>query len=78
MRVNIRGLNTGDKQLAVGRLIKENKLEVMIVVETRIKASKFAELRRFLNKQWKVINNYIMAPNGRIWICWNETKLKGT
>lgn len=31
-----------------------------------------------MNKQWKVINNYIMAPNGRIWICWNETKLKGT
>lgn len=71
---NIRGLNKLDRHGAVRHFLKINKMSFLGIVETRVKAKNFSSVKKACFRGWSVMNNYIKAVNGRIWICWNEEK----
>ncbi|XP_074288921.1 uncharacterized protein LOC141614066 [Silene latifolia] len=64
---NIRGLNDSIKQQEVRGYLWRNKVEVLGLLETRVKLNNFAAISRtFLS--YVVMNNYSHHYNGRIWV----------
>ncbi|XP_019235172.1 PREDICTED: uncharacterized protein LOC109215545 [Nicotiana attenuata] len=39
-------------------------------LETRVKQRRAKDIQKKFGRDWKVIDNYNDAPNGRIWLCW--------
>ncbi|KAK9698289.1 hypothetical protein RND81_08G093800, partial [Saponaria officinalis] len=75
---NIRGFNKPVKQLEVLRFLKDHKLDILGLLETRVKKSK---AERILRKQFKGYNsfcNYSTHHNGRIWVLWNPATIQVT
>lgn len=64
---NVRGLNKSSRQLEVGKFLKDNKVVLAGIIETRVKLPK-AEKIRSLGYSWTFSDNYTMAENGRIWV----------
>ncbi|XP_019248332.1 PREDICTED: uncharacterized protein LOC109227587 [Nicotiana attenuata] len=67
---NIRGLNKPFKQKELVLFLKKYKVEVMGLVETRVKENKAKRIAQKIAKDWKVQYNYNCAYNGRIWLLW--------
>ncbi|XP_074265186.1 uncharacterized protein LOC141587607 [Silene latifolia] len=64
---NIRGFNDPIKQQEVRGYLRENKVEVLGLLETRVKINNSAAISR-LFPSYLVINNYSHHYNGRIWV----------
>nr|GEX21518.1 RNA-directed DNA polymerase, eukaryota, reverse transcriptase zinc-binding domain protein [Tanacetum cinerariifolium] len=54
---NIKGLCTYDKQNKLRKFMKDERLSIYAIIETRIKAKKLLEIRNGIFKQWELINN---------------------
>ncbi|XP_074266718.1 uncharacterized protein LOC141589999 [Silene latifolia] len=70
---NVRGFNCPIKQCEVKDFLVHNQLDVLAILETRVKETK---ARKIINKvfaKWKVICNYNAHYNGRIWLLYNPT-----
>ncbi|XVF73951.1 hypothetical protein PTKIN_Ptkin13bG0022100 [Pterospermum kingtungense] len=64
---NVRGFNCPLKQKEVVNRINTSNVDIVCLLETRIKQHK---VQRVVDKQfsgWKLFHNYSEAPNGRIW-----------
>lgn len=68
---NIRGLNKGPKQLVVRNFIFAVKLDLLCIVETKVKKDNWHGISRAVFLNWEAMNNYSNADSGRIWIGWN-------
>ncbi|KAM2111994.1 hypothetical protein COP2_013557 [Malus domestica] len=75
---NIRGLNKGPKQLAVRNFISAAKLDLLCIVETKVKKDNRHGISRVVFLNWEAMNNYSSADSGRIWIGWNPDVLRVT
>ncbi|XP_074318769.1 uncharacterized protein LOC141655599 [Silene latifolia] len=75
---NIRGMNKDFKQHEVVDFFKANKLDIMGIMETRVRAPKFDYIRRKGFRLFQVLNNYDHHSNGRLWVIWNKTSLRIT
>ncbi|XP_074299208.1 uncharacterized protein LOC141630262 [Silene latifolia] len=64
---NIRGFNDPIKQQEVRGYLRDNKVEVLGLLETRVKIYNFAAICS-LFPSYLVINNYSHHYNGRIWV----------
>ncbi|XP_074283244.1 uncharacterized protein LOC141607795 [Silene latifolia] len=64
---NIRGFNDKIKQQEVRGYLRDNKVKVMGLLETRVKLNNFAAISR-LFPSYLVMNNYSHHYNGRIWV----------
>ncbi|XP_074316548.1 uncharacterized protein LOC141652839 [Silene latifolia] len=64
---NIRGFNDPIKQQEVRGYLRDNKVEVLGSLETRVKLNNFAAISR-LFPSYLVMNNYSHHYNGRIWV----------
>lgn len=69
---NIRGLNKLDKPNSIRRFVASNKLSMVIILETRIRASNFDKIKRGCLLHWDCLNNYQQVENGRICLAWDK------
>ena len=69
---NVRGLNDPVKQKEVVGKVKENKINLVCLLETIIKENKMKAVISRHFQGWQMFHNYSEgARNGRIWILWN-------
>lgn len=68
---NIRGLNGPSKVQKVKRIIVENKISNMAILETRVREGNRNKVeRKFGNKLSWIANQY--SGKGRIWVLWDK------
>lgn len=68
---NIRGVNKRYKQKEVKNLLKNKKVDLVGIVETRVKAHKATQISANIASVWGKLHNYNSTENGRIWILWD-------
>ena len=71
---NIRGLNSPNKQSEVTKFIHANHVDIMGIVETKIKDTNIASVQNRLIPSWEYLNNSC----NRIWVTWNPNSVKVT
>ena len=69
---NVRGLNDPLKQKDIVGRIRSLKVQMVCLLETRVKENKSQSIIDRHFKGWKWIHNYREAYNGRIWILWKD------
>lgn len=57
---NIRGLSTTDKQKEIKKLISEERIQLMAVLETHIKYQKIIKVRENIFGNWEYCSNQCM------------------
>lgn len=75
---NIHGLNKGPKQLAVRNFISTAELDLLCIVETKVKKDNWHGISRAVFLNWEAMNNYSNPDSGRIWIGWYPDVLRVT
>ncbi|XP_058784538.1 uncharacterized protein LOC131659349 [Vicia villosa] len=55
--------------------LKSIKPNILILIETRVKATKASKIRDRLNLYDNYLDNYQNHENGRIWISWNDRNI---
>lgn len=73
---NIRGLNDLSKQREIRSLVKRFHIQLLCIVETRVKREKSMKIQGDILPGWGFVSNYEYHQNGRIWICWDPKVLK--
>ncbi|KAL2243629.1 UNVERIFIED_CONTAM: hypothetical protein Sindi_0480900 [Sesamum indicum] len=68
---NVCGLNKRDHQLAVQDIVAEFRLQLLGLLETRVRINNAAAIQSFLLPNWKWFVDYGMVGN-RIWIAWDD------
>lgn len=71
-----RGLVDPLRQAEIRNFIKMNWLSCIDIVETKAKASLFADISRGLCADWLWIANYDFSPLGRIWLGWDPNEIE--
>lgn len=71
---NVKGLDKPCKISEISFCHLNLKLDIAILLETRVKSNKVAVIRIKLNFQGRYLDNYDKHENGRIWIKWNDRK----
>ncbi|KAL0295348.1 UNVERIFIED_CONTAM: hypothetical protein Sradi_6840100 [Sesamum radiatum] len=64
---NVRGLNSVGHQAAVGQLVRENKLQFLGLLETRVRQGNVQRIQSNLLTNWSWFEDY-SGPGGRIWL----------
>lgn len=72
---NVRGLNKGYKQKELKNFISVNKVVLIAVLENRVKEEKAEAVIKKVFNSWRWIVKYNVAPSGRIWVVWDQTKV---
>ncbi|XP_021765414.1 uncharacterized protein LOC110729930 [Chenopodium quinoa] len=67
---NVRGLNKTSRVCDVLCFIKQHNIGLFGLLETRVKARKFAGVFPKFGGDWSVITNYSKHRGGRIWVIW--------
>ncbi|XP_074301138.1 uncharacterized protein LOC141632490 [Silene latifolia] len=73
---NIRGFNKPIKHSEVTLFLKENNVDVLGLLETRVKSTKAKTIMRSKFKRYDAFCNYNKHYNGRIWVLWNPATTK--
>ncbi|KAF5189600.1 hypothetical protein FRX31_020813 [Thalictrum thalictroides] len=68
---DMRGFNKKFKHAEVGRLVRENDLNIIGLVETKVKQEKAYQFVQDVGPGWEYAQNYTFCSRGRIWVCWN-------
>src|SRR3954466_15156863 len=71
---NVRGLNKVGKLMEISSRLRELQPDIMMLLETRVKANKANKIREKIGLRGRYLDNYINHSNGRIWLYWNEDK----
>ena len=69
---NMRGFKKPHKQKAVKCWVKDAKLSIGGLMETRVQESNFKKIFEATFPGWNCINNYSHHRLGRLWVCWSE------
>ena len=69
---NVRGINKRYKQKEIKLLLLQNKINMAGLIETRVKEKNRKTVLNGIVPGWKMINNYNVSPNGRIWLIWDD------
>ena len=72
---NIRGLNKPLKQNGILNHVKNNKVIIMGILETKIKKQRMIEIVRKKFSSWEMDDNFHHSPNGQIMIIWKGDKV---
>ncbi|MDV3166622.1 MAG: hypothetical protein Q8807_03105 ['Waltheria sp.' little leaf phytoplasma] len=69
----MRGFNDPLKQKEIVKRIYKLKVDVVFLLETRVKYSKMGSIVERWFKGWSYLHNYDHAVNGRIWVLWKSS-----
>ena len=72
---NIRGLNHPSKQLEVAKFIYDNNIDVMGIIETKVRIENEIFIKNKCFKNWDFVSNSCTSSTGRIWIGWNPSRI---
>ncbi|XP_019251250.1 PREDICTED: uncharacterized protein LOC109230181 [Nicotiana attenuata] len=72
---NGKGVNKRYKQKEVREYIRSNKINLVGLVETKVKEANAHRIAKLLVPGWGLLTNYNEARNGRIWILWDTNIL---
>ncbi|XP_019241803.1 PREDICTED: uncharacterized protein LOC109221818 [Nicotiana attenuata] len=75
---NIRGVNKRYKQKEVRKYIRSNKINLVGLVETKVKEENAQKILKYIAPGWDILTNYREAKNGRVWLLWNSNILMVT
>ena len=76
---NIRGLNDPSKQSAVRKLIAEQKLWAVGLIEIRVRNANVDKVWTGLKlRNWHLLSNQAYYPLGRIWLSYNPSVISIT
>ena len=73
---NIRGLNETSKHGEVRKIIFEQKLDILGLVETKVKSVNKNRIIQGVFRDWNCLANYDSHNFGRIWIGWNPDNVE--
>ena len=68
---NVWGLNDPSKQREVKKLIRDQRADLVYLVETKVRDRNGLQIKEALFPNWGFLNNYDNHELGRIWVCWN-------
>ena len=72
---NIRGLNDKCKQTEIRKVIFDNQLALLCIVETKVRRSNIDKVRRNCMPNWGLLHNTPGSGVGRVWIIWDVVRL---
>ncbi|XP_021717656.1 uncharacterized protein LOC110685438 [Chenopodium quinoa] len=72
---NVRGLNDPGKVASVKRLLHSHSVDVVGLLETKIKLKNVLTYQRKFGSSWLWLCNYDHSPKGRIWLGWNADRV---
>ena len=70
---NVRGLNNSDKQVAIKKLISQQQVGLLGLLETRIKTPNMGKVYLKMFSEWCFSNNNPWHAGGRIIIAWKPS-----
>ncbi|XP_056695658.1 uncharacterized protein [Spinacia oleracea] len=70
---NVRGLNSPSKVVEVRRFLQKNNVDVVALVETRVRENNVKKVQTKLGGECKWEMNYSYSPKGRIWVGWGHS-----
>nr|GEY93572.1 hypothetical protein [Tanacetum cinerariifolium] len=74
---NIRSMNQEKKQKEVRNVIKDEKLQVSVIIETHVKAANMSDVCSNVFGRWEWVSNSIVSSNGcKIVVGWNTSLIK--
>lgn len=73
---NVRGCNKPFKHKEIKKKLQRNKVDVAVLLETRVKQEKTKKNVEKMCRGWNCITNYQSAVNGRIWVVWNPKRVQ--
>ena len=72
---NVRGLNCPLKQREITKFISSNHIDVMGIIETKVRMPNQDKIQNKFMPQWKFITNSEPHSVDRIWVGWNPDKV---
>lgn len=75
---NIRGLNDPIKQHEVRQFLMQNHIDIITIVEVKVRLNKVEKVAKNTFPRWKVVHNTGIEVIPRKWCRWNAEKFKGT
>jgi exonuclease III len=69
---NVRSLNDPQKCSEVKQFLSMNKVDVVGLVETRVKLHKSLKIQKTFCPYWCWVSNSTFSPRGRVWIGWKH------
>jgi hypothetical protein len=69
--LNVIVLNDLFKQREIRRMIKKLNVDIICLVETRVRVENAENIKENVVPDWGFIHNYGSHILGKIWICWN-------
>ncbi|XP_074266656.1 uncharacterized protein LOC141589935 [Silene latifolia] len=70
---NVRGMNNQNKQQDIRWFIHQNNLGLFGLLVTKIKGSKWHNVRTNICSDWSLCTNNSCHPGGRVWLLWDPT-----
>ncbi|XP_075080308.1 uncharacterized protein LOC142165830 [Nicotiana tabacum] len=70
---NVRGANKKYKQKELRKYLKTKHLTLKGITKTKVKVHKAHTVATVVAPNWGFQNNYLSAPNGRIWLLWGNS-----
>ena len=71
---NVRGMNSEAKKSEIRNWIKNNKVSIFGLLETRVKQKNADRIARGIGPYLVKLHNYACYHNGRIWVFWDPAK----
>lgn len=68
---NVCGINKGPQQNELKNFITMNNIDLMGILETKVKEPNVVAISKNINKGWQWLFNYNHHYNGRVWVGWN-------
>ena len=53
-------------------MLHQNKVNMAGLIEIRVKEKNMKTVLKGIVPGWKMVNNYNVSPNGRIWLVWDD------
>lgn len=73
---NFRGINNISMCREISSRLNSMNPDLAILVETSVKVPKANYVRNKLGNKWSFFDNYSKHNNGRIWVLWDDSKIK--
>ncbi|XP_074374175.1 uncharacterized protein LOC141714560 [Apium graveolens] len=70
---NVRGINKAPHQKELQNFISSNNVNLMGVLETKVKSDNALGVSKKICRDWKWLFNYNHHYNGRVWVGWNPS-----
>lgn len=73
---NVQGINKSGKCREVSSRLIYLHPDLAVLIETRVKSNKVDAIRNKFWAGWKFCDNYLYHDNGKIWLMYDESKIK--